>query len=56
MVALSLLFLAGFAAQSSAVWLAGVNIAGCDFGMDTSVSSISNDASPSQPEPTGSSH
>jgi hypothetical protein len=32
------LLLSTLAAQASAVWLAGVNIAGCEIGMDTSVS------------------
>jgi hypothetical protein len=27
-----------FVAQASAVWLAGLNIAGCEIGIDTSVS------------------
>jgi hypothetical protein len=27
-----------FVAQSNAVWLAGLNIAGCEIGIDTSVS------------------
>ncbi|KAI0123297.1 glycoside hydrolase superfamily [Xylariales sp. AK1849] len=35
MSALSLI-IAGLATHASAVWLAGVNIAGCDIGMDTS--------------------
>lgn len=30
--------LAGLAAQAGAVWLAGVNIAGCEIGMQTDVS------------------
>lgn len=30
--------LSALAVQTSAVWLAGVNIAGCEFGMDTNVS------------------
>lgn len=32
------LMLSALAAQASAVWLAGVNIAGCEFGMNTNVS------------------
>jgi hypothetical protein len=31
------LFLSTLAAQACAVWLAGVNIAGCEIGIDTSV-------------------
>jgi hypothetical protein len=27
-----------FVAQANAVWLAGLNIAGCEIGIDTSVS------------------
>ena len=34
------LFVSALAAQASAVWLAGVNIAGCEIGIDTSVSDI----------------
>lgn len=32
------LFVSTLAAHASAVWLAGVNIAGCEIGIDTSVS------------------
>jgi hypothetical protein len=30
--------ISALAAQASAVWLAGVNLSGCELGMDTSVS------------------
>lgn len=32
------MLVSAFAAHASAVWLAGVNIAGCEIGIDTSVS------------------
>jgi hypothetical protein len=37
-MALRTLFVSSIAAHASAVWLAGVNIAGCEIGIDTSVS------------------
>ena len=37
-MALRSLIVSTLAAQASAVWLAGVNIAGCEIGIDTSVS------------------
>lgn len=40
-MALRSLFISTLAAQASAVWLAGVNIAGCEIGIDTSVRNTS---------------
>jgi hypothetical protein len=39
-MALRSLIASTLAAQASAVWLAGVNIAGCEIGIDTSVRTI----------------
>lgn len=36
-MALRSLVLSALAARAGAVWLAGVNIAGCEFGMNTNV-------------------
>lgn len=37
-MALRSILVSTLAAQASAVWLGGVNIAGCEIGIDTSVS------------------
>ena len=37
-MAIRSLLVSTLAAQANAVWLAGVNIAGCEIGIDTSVS------------------
>jgi hypothetical protein len=39
-MAIRSLLVSALAAQASAVWLAGVNIAGCEIGIDTSVRNV----------------